>query len=418
MLTRRACIAGASAAALAPLVAGNARDIAGDADHEFDPSSPLPHKTAFSPFTGSYMNSASQHPLSLGARDSINRYMDFKTFANGSDHSVFATYQRNLENYARLINASLEEVCFVQSTTVGENLVLKALNIPEAGGRIVTDELHYVGSLPTYAEISKQGMDVVTLRSSDGTIDMDEFERSVNSDTRLVSVSSVSMVNGFQHDLSQICEIAHAAGALVYADIVHQVGSTPIDVQESAVDFCSAASYKWMMGEQGLGFLYARKDRLAQIKRPWLGHYQLRRRRGFGFPNPEPGGKLTEYEHYDSALGYFAMGSQSNIVSALLDHSLPYLLQVGVARIQAYRQPLIDSLQEELPRIGYPSITPRDSRTALVSFRHAGNAGKLHNKLEAANVTVSVASHHLRISPSVFNDMDDVERLIHALSQV
>ncbi len=85
----------------------------------------------------------------------------------------------------------------MQSTTVGENLVLKALNIPEAGGRIVTDELHYVGSLPAYAEIAKQGMDVVTLRSSDGTIDMDEFERSVNSDTRLVTVSSVSMVNGF-----------------------------------------------------------------------------------------------------------------------------------------------------------------------------------------------------------------------------
>lgn len=88
MFTRRACIAGASAAALAPLVAGNARDIAGDANHEFDPSSPLPHKTAFSPFAGSYMNSASQHPLSLGARDAINRYMDFKTFANGNDHSV------------------------------------------------------------------------------------------------------------------------------------------------------------------------------------------------------------------------------------------------------------------------------------------------------------------------------------------
>ena len=415
MLTRRAAIAGASAAALAPIIASNAQDTAGETDQEFDPSSPLPHKAAFSPFQGSYLNCASQHPLSLGGRDAINRYMDFKAFAADSDHSVFATYQRNLENYARLINADKGEICFVQSTTVGENLVLKALNIPEAGGRIVTDELHYVGSLPTYAEIEKQGMDVVTLRSSDGTIDMDEFERAVTPGTRLVTVSSVSMVNGFQHDLARICEIAHAVGALVYADIVHQVGSTAIDVRVSGVDFCSAASYKWLMGEQGLGFLYARKDRLAEIKRPWLGHYQLRRRRGFGFPNPEPGGKLTEYEHHDSALGYFAMGSQSNIVSAVLDHSLPYLLQLGVERIQAYRQPLIDRLQEEMPKIGYPSITPRNSKTALISFRHLGNTEEIHNKLDAANVTVSVAQHHIRISPSVFNDMDDVDRLLDAL---
>jgi len=175
MLTRRDCFVAASAAALAPMLANNAEAAAGDNGQEFDPSSPLPHKAAFSPFAGSYLNCASQHPLSLGARDAINRYMDYKTFATENDYSVTATYQRNLGNYARLINADKDEVCFVQSTTVGENLVLKALNIPEAGGRIVTDELHYVGSLPTYAEIAKQGMDVVTLRSSDGTIDIDEF---------------------------------------------------------------------------------------------------------------------------------------------------------------------------------------------------------------------------------------------------
>lgn len=110
------------------------------------------------------------------------------------------------------------------------------------------------------------------------------------------------------------------------------------------------------------------------------------------------------------------MGSQSNIVSALLDHSLPYLLEVGPDRIQAYRQPLIDRLQEEMPRIGYPSITPQNSATALASFRHNGNTDELHDKLDAANVTVSVAAHHLRISPSVFNDMGDIEQIVDALS--
>ena len=412
MLTRRECILGATAAALAPIAASGAQN----GPESFDPSTPLPHKDAFSEFDGTYLNCASQHPLSLGGKDAINRYMDFKSFSGESDHSVFQAYQRNLENYAKLINADKEEVCFVQSTTVGSNLVLKALNIPQAGGRIVTDELHYVGALPTYSEIAKQGMDVVTLRTTDGTIDIDEFEKAITPGTRLVTLSTVSMVNGFQHDLKHICEIAHAAGALVYADAVQEVGSMPIDVRETKVDFCSAASYKWLMGEQGLGFLYARKDRLAEIKRPWLGHYQLASRRGYGFPNPEPGGTITEYEHHDGALGYFAMGSQSNIVSALLDHSLPYLLEVGPDRIQAYRQPLIDRLQEAMPRIGYLSIPPRNSRTALVSFRHNGNRNNLQDKLDAANVTISVAAHHMRISPSVFNDMDDVERLVDALS--
>lgn len=412
MFTRRECLVGGSAA----LLVSNALVGSAETAPLPSPASPLPHKDAFFPSAGTYLNCASQHPVSRGSRNAIDRYLDYKTFATDSDYSNAAVYKRALENYARLINAHVDEVAYVQSTTVGENLVLKALNIPQGGGRIVTDDLHYLGSLPTYAELAKRGMDVVTLRAQDGRIDMDAFENAIAADTKLVSISSVSMVNGFQHDLQKICDLAHAKGAVVYADVVHQVGSTPLDVRESGVDFCSAASYKWLMGEQGLGFLYVRKDRLAEIERPWFGHYQLKQRHGLGFPNPVRNDEVVEYEHHDSALGLFAMGSQPNIIAAQLDYSLQYLLDVGVERIQKYRQPLIDRLQEMLPKLGYAAITPPDSTTALVSFRHDGDTGRLHGKLDAEEITISVAEHHFRVSPSVFNDLDDIDRLIDALS--
>jgi selenocysteine lyase/cysteine desulfurase len=412
MFTRRECLVGGSAALLVANALADNAELAPIPEA----ASPLPHKDAFFPFAGTYLNCASQHPVSRGSRNAIDRYLDYKTFATDSNYSNGAVYNRALENYARLINAHVDEVAYVQSTTVGENLVLKALNIPQGGGRIVTDDLHYLGSLPTYAELMKRGMHVVTLRAQDGRIDMDRFEKAITSDTKLVSISSVSMVNGFQHDLQKICDLAHARGALVYADVVHQVGSTPLDVRESGVDFCSAASYKWLMGEQGLGFLYVRKDRLAEIERPWFGHYQLKQRHGLGFPNPVRRDEVVEYAHHDSALGLFAMGSQPNIIAAQLDYSLQYLLDVGVERIQKYRQPLIDRLYERLPGLGYTAITPPGSTTALVSFRHDGNTGKLRAKLDAEKITISVAEHHFRISPSVFNDMDDIDRLVEALS--
>jgi len=47
--------------------------------------------------------------------------------------------------------------------------------------RIVTDELHFVGSMPTYLELAKRGMDVVTLRASeDGSIDLEQYEQAIN----------------------------------------------------------------------------------------------------------------------------------------------------------------------------------------------------------------------------------------------
>jgi len=412
MLTRRACLLGGAAAAL-PFSPTNAATLAAD----FDPASPLPHKEAFFPLHGTYLNSGSQHPLSRGARKAIDRYLDYKTFADESDFSNADVRKRIIANYATLIGADPAEICFVPSTTAGENLVLQALDIPQRPGRIVTDELHFVGSLPTYAELDKLGMDVVTLRAApDGSIDPAQFEAAVNDDTRLVAISLVSTINGFEHDLKSICEIAHAKGAYVYADIIHAVGSTPVDVHAAGVDFCSASSYKWLMGELGLGFLYVRSDRLGEIRRPWFGWTQLASMHSLGFPAPREGDAVTEYEFLDSALGYFAMGTQANVIASALDYSLDYLLGVGVERIQAYRQPLIDRLQDELPKLGYASITPRGSRTALVSFRHDGDAEALHDRLAANEVTISVSPWHFRVSPSVFNDMVDIENLIRALA--
>ena len=412
MITRREWLLGTAAAAALPFTPRITL-----AREPFDPSSPLPHKDAFFPFEGAYLNSASQHPMSRAARQAADDYLDYKKFSAPASYPFDGIRQRLRQNYAKLINADADSICFVPSTTAGENLILQALGIPGTPGRIVTDELHFVGSLPTYAELAKLGMDVVTIRAAeDGSIDLEQYEQAITEETRLVAVSLVSMLNGFQHDLKGLCDIAHAKGALVYADTVQAAGSVPIDVRDSGVDFTSAAGYKWLMGDMGLGLMSVRTDRLAALRRPWFGSGQLAHREHLGFPNRGRNGQVTEYEYLDTALGYFAMGTQANIVAAELDASLDYLLQVGVARIQAYRQPLIDYLQDEMPKLGYAPLTPRGAGSAIVSFRHGGDMQALHDRLEAQNITITVADQYLRVSVSVFNDMDDVERLVRALA--
>lgn len=410
MLTRRTLLAAPAALATVSLDSAGAKPF-----DEVDISAPLPHKKAFSPLASTYLNCASQHPLSLEAKAAVARHLEYRSFSSDLPSAVSETYLSVLSKYARLIGAEDDEVCYVQSTTVGENLVMHALGLPEPGARIVTDELHFIGSMPMYSQFADQGMEVLTARvDGNGRIDLDQFEKAIDKNTRLVTVSLVSMINGFEQDLAGLCEIAHANGALVYADIVQAVGSFPFDVRQSGVDFCSTSTYKWLMGEMGLGFFFARKDRLDTLERPWYGHYQLAQRRDIGYPSPERREQVTEFEHIDGTRGYFAMGSQANIIAAMLDRSIDYLLAVGAERIEAYRQPMIDRLQEDLPELGYRPLTPEGSRTALVSFRHDG-ADALRERLKAANVTITVAPHHLRVSPSVFNDMDDIERLIEAL---
>ena len=95
--------------------------------------------------------------------------------------------------------------------------------------------------------------------------------------------------------------------------------------------------------------------------------------------------------------------------------TLPYLRNIGIEQIQAHRQPLLKKLRDEMPRLGFSPLTPPESTSAIISFTMKDRANVLE-RLKKANVNVRVAEDFLRVSPSVFNDMGDVDRLLEALS--
>jgi selenocysteine lyase/cysteine desulfurase len=95
--------------------------------------------------------------------------------------------------------------------------------------------------------------------------------------------------------------------------------------------------------------------------------------------------------------------------------SIPYIQQIGVENIQRHRQPLLKRLQQEMPRLGFTAQTPPDSTSPIVTFA-IKDTQEVGRKLQAARVNVRVADHWVRIAPSIYNDMADVERLLSALA--
>lgn len=403
-ITRRELLASAAAS---PLIVSAAAAAA---------STELPAKTEFARMPFTYLDAGSIHPQSLGAKAALEKYLRYRTYETPEALSMSDVEERVLKEYATLVGASVDELTFIQSTTMGENLVLQALDMPRAGGRIVTDVLHFFGSFYTYGEMKKAGMDVVTLRmTKDGRIDMNEMARAIDVRTKLVSISLVSTINGFEHDLKKICDLAHARGAYVYADIVHAAGSIPLDLHSIGVDFAAGSSYKWLMGDFGLGFMYVRKEVQEKLRRPWWGYHQVASFDTHVFPYDTPGNEVATYTSAPSAAGRFAMGTISwpNLVS--LEYSLAWLNRIGVAKIQAWRQPLIDTLQKELRRRGYEPLTPQGTRTPMVAFALKDARTKLGKLMSDANVRITISRHRFRISVAVFNDATDIEKVLAVL---
>ena len=363
------------------------------------------------------LNNARWHPISIGASRAVQDYLKYKATGGGIDavDRSGEMQKRVKAQFAELIHARPAEISFVPSTTVGENLVAASLDLPRSGGNVVTDALHFDGSLYQYGELAKQGLEVRIVRPREGRIELDDLDRVIDSKTKLVAVSLVSMINGFQYDLKALCDLAHSRGALVYADAVQAIGAVPLDVHASGVDFCACASYKWLMGDMGLGFLYVREALLERLHRSQYGFRQTAAVDYHVFPYDSPGSSVMDWTQANDAGGHFEVGTVANATVACLSYSLEYIKKLGVERIQAYRQPMLRRLQKEMPRFGFEAMTPAESTSPIVTFAKK-DTQETERRLKRANVDIAVYPHRVRISPSVYNDQSDVDKLLKALS--
>lgn len=200
----------------------------------------LPDKSSYE-FSGTYLNAAYAHPVNRQVRQAGN---DFLAARAGRDvaRAWPADNPRNqaVAKFAAFIHADPSEVAVVPSTMEGENHLLAALGIDENHG-VVTDAYHYSPSLVLYGELNKRGVPLAVVAPRNNRIEPQDIERAIGPKTKLIAISHVGSSTGFQHDLKALCDMAHAKGVYVYADIIQSVGAIPFDVKERASISAAAA---------------------------------------------------------------------------------------------------------------------------------------------------------------------------------
>jgi selenocysteine lyase/cysteine desulfurase len=400
-------------ASLGGLVAGAAH---GRLDLGPGPAPGFPRKDDFRIADGiTYVNGAYTHPMPIAAGEAYRAYVDRRATITAPGH-MSARLTDARQAFATLINAKHNEIAFIPNTSTGENLVVECLGVGKGTGNVVTDGLHFEGALVHLTELRKQGLDLRIVMPRDGRIHLDDLARVIDSNTKLVEVSFVSMYNGFQHDLKAVSDLAHAHGAYVYADLIQGVGAVPLDIHATGVDFAASASYKWLMGDFGLGFLYVKEALLGTvIQRPHWSYDSAVGTDTHLSPFDPESPTVVSYTAGTDASSYAQLGTMPYGVASALSVSIPYILGLGVDNIQRHRLPLLARLQQEMPRLGFTPQTPTDSTSPIVTFAHKDEAG-ITKKLAAARVSVRVAPYWMRVAPSVYNDMGDIDRLLEALA--
>lgn len=364
-----------------------------------------------------YLDAAANMPLPKYVAEGMRRYMDFHMYGPGDGRGEYASesVRQARTLFAKLINAKPSEIGFVICTKAGEAAVINGLRIQESGGNVVTNDLHYAGSIHDYIGRRKAGMDVRIVKHRDWRIDFRDMEKAVDRKTKLISITLVSNVNGWVEDARALSDLAHAHGAYLYADIIQAAASVPVDVKALGIDFAACSNYKWLHGARGAGYLYVREDLQGSVVKdlsfPGYVHFNY----APWVPRSDSAQDEFPYVAPKTAARYEA-GNVSYVAYAGQYEALKRILALGVANIYAHTKPMCDRLKKELPGLGYKLITPMDAVSSMVVVQ-APNSKQTQEKLRKANVQVTVAGvNRIRISPALYNNMEDIDRLLSAMA--
>ena len=369
--------------------------------------------------TAAYFDNASSHPLSVHSAAALHRYIEWLTYEVGDPWwPAWAATRDEAKNlFARLVNARPQEIAFARSTVEAESNMLNGMREHLEGGNIVTNDLHYNAALYNYKIRQQEGLEVRVVKHRDWQIDLCDMEEAVDHNTRLIATTLVSNVNGYLSDIKALADLAHDHGAYLYVDAIQGVGAVPVDVRAMGIDFAACSTFKWLMGVKGFGFLYVREDLQGTVVRASQPNGGV----SLNYPpwteEPEPDVDEISFSARSGPEQYeVSYPSYEGAVCA--QESLAYILRLGVHNIRDHARSLTDRLHEEMPAMGYPSITPRHNESSIVAFE-ISDPGAAVVRLREAGVHVAMRfGNKMRISPSVYNNQEDVDRLLHALKAV
>lgn len=313
---------------------------------------------------------------------------------------------------AAVLTADVDQIALTVSASHGLGIATWAADW-RPGDRAVTSSVEHAGGLgPLYALRERLGIDLVFADVGDGGDDRQTiaaFDELVIPGTRVVSVSHVSWTTGAVLPVARIAEIARSRGAMVVVDGAQAAGAMPLDVPALGADFYAIASYKWLLGPEGVGALWVSPEVLdrARLTMASDASYETCDSSGAAVAWPTARRFDAASWHRPSIVGFA--------------RSVGWLsMYVGLDWVYGRSAALARSAAARLAGIaGVEVLTPLERMAGLVTFRIAGwTAQAALDELGARVFAIARALPNLdavRISVACFNSADELERFAGAV---
>jgi selenocysteine lyase/cysteine desulfurase len=322
----------------------------------------------------------------------------------------FGEVERLRALFAALIGANADDIALVPSTAYG--IATAAANLLMAPGEniVVPFNEHASTFHRWHVAATESGAELREARLENHRNWTDAIIARIDRHTRIVSVPHVHWSDGRLFDLDRIGKAARSAGAAFVIDGTQSVGALSLSVAELKPDFLTCSAYKWLLCPYGFGFLYVAPR--FQSGRPLEEHFFHRA----GVADHE--GKLEQLEGYDTGARRFDTAERASFINVTMSiTALEQLSAWSVKSVSARIAPVTARIWAEAAKIGYRPAASDQQAIHLFGLRRDGGLPEgLGKALKDAKVHVSLRGDAIRVSPHVFNDEADADRLVAALT--
>lgn len=228
----------------------------------------------------------------------------------------------------------------------------------------------------------------------------------------VVSVPACDWSDGTRFDIPTLSAYCRKHGSRLVVDVSQAFGAVPISVADYNADFVFSVGYKWQLGPYGLSYLFVADQWLegAPLENAWLN------RRG-----SDDFARLVEYQNeFQDGARRFDSGQRSQFhLTPMATESARLLKEATIPAIFSHVNGLVKVLHEQLAILGF-SVPPLTLLTGhMVGARHRNwpDMAPLVKRLREQNVFVSARGDAMRISPHLYNDLNDIDRFIAIIAK-
>ena len=362
-----------------------------------------------------FFNHAGVCPLPAVVSDALRAYADQAQ----SDSYLTGTWYTDIEKLrivsARMLNCHRDEIAFIKNTGEGLSIVAGGIDW-RPGDRIVTTAVEYPANIyPWMEQARRYGCELVMVpeeTDSDGqpVVRLDRIlEETSHARTRLVTLSHVEFASGQRLDIAQVGKLCREQGKLFCVDAIQTLGILPVDVCAMSIDFLAADGHKWLLGPEGAGIFYIRRE-LIESTRPLT----------VGWMNVI---NAQDYGSYDYTLkpdaGRYECGTYNVPGLLALKAAVELLTGLGIDAVSRRIHELTSHLAHRVEKKGYHVVSPRGEGkwSGSVAFTtDVHDQKQIFTTLRKEHHTeIALREGRLRCSPHFYNSVEQLDRLVEAL---